>query len=506
MGMSLKAYDRQCSPPTLCQSARLTNKLAYANTALASAADVTLVDSLAALLPVSDFLTIHTPLIASTKGMIGAPELARMKPTARILNVARGGMIDEAALLAALEAGALAGAGIDVFTAEPPVPGDTASALIAHPRVVATPHLGASTREAQENVSVDVCEQVALILGGQLPRSAVNAVRLPRSCLLSWILSLHSLTVICLLACLQPIILPEEYRTLQPFVGLIEKMGSLYTQHYSSGRTLRGGAPASASASVSASTFELSYEGQLAGLGSTKPLFAGLVKGLLAPILSASVNINVVNAELVARERGILVNEQRSRETRAEGYSSYVTLRVRRRRRSSAATPSSSPSMKRAAPAAAAAAMAAPPGPGKQGAAAGVGAAEPDDEERVIAGFVAGNIPYISRLGRFHTRFVPAGNLLICRNYDEPGKIGKVGGILGANGVNIESMTVAPPRMMQGEGEDEDGDEGRSGARRAGGGSGEALMILGVDRPVSKDVIDVLVAEQGVTEASVVAL
>jgi len=140
---------------------------------------VTLVDSLTALLPVSDFLTIHTPLIASTRGMIGAAELARMKPTARILNVARGGMIDEAALLAALEAGALAGAGIDVFTAEPPAPGDTASALVAHPRVVATPHLGASTREAQENVSVDVCEQVAHILSGQMPRSAVNAVSLP---------------------------------------------------------------------------------------------------------------------------------------------------------------------------------------------------------------------------------------------------------------------------------------------------------------------------------------
>jgi D-3-phosphoglycerate dehydrogenase len=95
-----------------------------------------------------------------------------MKKTARILNVARGGMIDETALLSALEAGTIAGAGIDVFTAEPPVQDDAASKLIAHPKVVATPHLGASTAEAQENVSIDVCTQVLSILSGQLPRSA----------------------------------------------------------------------------------------------------------------------------------------------------------------------------------------------------------------------------------------------------------------------------------------------------------------------------------------------
>lgn len=404
MGMHLRAFDP------------------YANPALAASAEVELVDSLQALLPAVDFLTIHTPLIASTKGMIGTTELASMRKTARILNVARGGMIDEAALLAALEAGTIAGAGIDVFTSEPPAAGDTASALIAHPRVVATPHLGASTREAQENVSMDVCEQVAHILSGQMPRSAVNA----------------------------PIILPDEYRTLQPFVGLIEKIGSLYTQHYG------------AAGSAGNATFELSYEGQLAALNSTKPLFAGLVKGLLTPISSESLNINIVNAELVAKERGILVNEQRSRETVEEGYSSYVTLRVRRRRSSSSASSASQHA------------------PGSKG-----------QEERVISGFVAGSIPYISRLGRFNTSFVPAGNLLVCRNYDEPGKIGKVGGILGAKGVNIGFMNVAPIQQMEGE---------------ATTKSNEALMILGVDRPVEKGVIDVLVAEQGVFDARYIVL
>lgn len=114
----------------------------YANTTLAAAANVELLPTLAELLTSADFLTLHTPMIASTKGLIGTAELSTMKPAARVLNVARGGIIDEAALLAALEAGTIAGAGIDVFTSEPPQPGDDASKLIAHPKVVATPHLG----------------------------------------------------------------------------------------------------------------------------------------------------------------------------------------------------------------------------------------------------------------------------------------------------------------------------------------------------------------------------
>ena len=153
----------------------------YANPSLAASANVEIVDSVDELLAQADFLTLHTPLIASTRGMIGDTELAKMKPTARILNVARGGMIDETALLSALEAGTIAGAGIDVFTAEPPVEGDAASKLIAHPKVVATPHLGASTAEAQENVSIDVCTQVLSILSGQLPRSAGKTASLVTS-------------------------------------------------------------------------------------------------------------------------------------------------------------------------------------------------------------------------------------------------------------------------------------------------------------------------------------
>jgi D-3-phosphoglycerate dehydrogenase len=130
--------------------------------------------------------------LASTLNLLGEKEFQAMKKTARVLNVARGGVYNEEALLKALDEGWIAGAGLDVFTSEPPVEGSIAAKLAAHPKVVSTPHLGASTVEAQENVSMDVCTQVVEILSGGLPTAAVNA----------------------------PLILPEEYRRLQPFVKL----------------------------------------------------------------------------------------------------------------------------------------------------------------------------------------------------------------------------------------------------------------------------------------------
>ncbi|KAF1953097.1 phosphoglycerate dehydrogenase [Byssothecium circinans] len=422
-GMRLLAYDPYASPP------------------LAAAASVTLLPTLAELLKEADFLTLHTPLIASTKGMIGKAELATMKPTARILNVARGGMIDEDALLEALNAGTIAGAGIDVWTSEPPEADSSATRLIAHPKVVATPHLGASTKEAQENVSIDVCEQVVSILSGELPRSAVNA----------------------------PIILPEEYRTLQPFVTLVEKMGSLYTQHYSTVNT-----------KSFRTTFDITYEGALTSLQTTKPLFAALVKGLLTPITSSDgLNINIVNAELLAKERGILINEQRSRENvEDKPYSSFITLRARASRSTSHArsdlSRSNSPSAARILKPQSAA----------------------SEEDQVIQGFVSGNKPFISRLDRFQGEFVPRGTLLICRNFDSCGKIGFVGNVLGKAGVNIKFMNVAPLYDdVEGDGEGEGNGEGK-----------EALMILGVDRPVTEDVVKGLIGPEGVVEAGVVTL
>ncbi|CAN9124888.1 unnamed protein product [Alternaria sp. RS040] len=420
LGMRLIAYDP------------------YANPNLAAAASVTLRPSLAEILKEADFLTLHTPLIASTKGMISKAELETMKPTARILNVARGGMIDEDALVEALDAGVIAGAGIDVFTSEPPEQNSSATRLIAHPKVVATPHLGASTKEAQENVSIDVCEQVVSILSGELPRSAVNA----------------------------PIVLPDEYRTLQPFISLVEKMGSLYTQHYSSAKT-----------GSFRTTFDLIYEGKLAAINTTKPLFAALVKGLLTPITSSDgLNINIVNAELLAKERGILINEQRSRENvEDKPYSSFITLRARASR-----SVSQQPRSRNVSPSAARSLQ--------QG--------TNDNDDQIIQGFVSGNKPFISRLDKFKGEFVPRGTLLICRNFDSVGKIGYVGNLLGKAGVNIKFMNVAPL--------DEEVEERLNEQNGEGEGSKEALMILGVDKPVGEDVLKRLIADEGVLEASVV--
>jgi D-3-phosphoglycerate dehydrogenase len=363
---------------------------------------------LAELLPEVDFLTIHTPLIASTLDLIGTKELQTMKKTAKVLNVARGGVYNEQALLEALDAGTIAGAGLDVFTSEPPAQGSAAEALCRHQKVVATPHLGASTVEAQENVSIDVCAQVLSILTGGLPTSAVNA----------------------------PLILPEEYRKLQPFVRLVEKMGGLYTQHYSS-------------EGYGSKKFSLIYEGELASISNTRPLFAALVKGLTSSISdSGGRDVNIVNANLIAKEKGIVINETHIHESRDIVYASLVTLRA---------------------------------------------------GEQTISGYVSGKGIYISRLDRFNTSFVPDGTLIVLHNYDEPGKIGSVGGILGRHGINIRFMSVAG--LDHGK-----GGEGGSGNVSELEGENEALMILGVSGTVGREVEAELRGEKGILDVSVVVL
>jgi D-3-phosphoglycerate dehydrogenase len=258
-------------------------------------------------------------------------------------------------------------------------------------------------------------------------------------------------------------------------------MGSLYTQHF---------APPRSSTAAARPSFDVTYEGALASANTTKPLFAALLKGLLSPITSAeSLNINLVNAEIVARERGIRINESRSRDNvEQEGYSSSVTLRARRNARSpSAPRTSASDNNTRPRP------------------------REDDFVDQVITGFVSGNTPFISRLGRFRTSFVPTGTLLICRNYDSPGKIGIVGGRLGKAGVNIRFMSVAPIGDS-----DDDGHadlskvdskiENEALQGDDGGKENEALMILGIEGDVGEDVRKDLIGSDGVLEAGVVVL
>ncbi|KAL8940827.1 MAG: hypothetical protein Q9216_002616 [Gyalolechia sp. 2 TL-2023] len=414
----------------------------YASPAVAEAANVNLVASLGELLPMADFLTIHTPMLASTKGMLSHSELGQLKKGARVLNVARGGIVDEVALLAALDSGHLSGAGIDVFTLEPPNkdPESAAAKLIAHPRCVCTPHLGASTFEAQENVSVDVCEQVLQILAGELPRSAVNA----------------------------PIILPADHKTLQPFVTLVEKMGSLYTQHFTSPKERAG-----------RTTFDLTYEGEISTISSTKPLFAAFVKGLTSPISEAEgFNVNIVNAELVAKERGIVVNEQKSRDPSTQAFSSLVTVVAR--------PPSRAPSL----------------GPLGHQAAASIAdpkTRRPEEKQHIISGYCSDKVPFISRIDRFSTSFKAEGTLLICHNYDSPGKIGVVGDLLGKANVNINYMSVAPASYR---GREANIPAAAAAQESSPKESTEALMILGVDREVDQHVLNGLVEGGGVLSVS----
>ena len=260
LGMRLLATDPYASPET------------------ARALNVEMV-ALEELLAQSDFVTIHTALTGGTRGLIGADELALMKPAARIINCARGGIVDEAALLAALESGALAGAALDVYSQEPPTDNPTIRALIAHPHLIATPHLGASTEEAQISVAVDVVEQVEEILRGGAARAAVNA----------------------------PMILPEAMRQLQPWMALVEKLGRLYTQLHP-GPLRRA---------------ELSVSGEIASY-DTRPLSAALVKGLLESVSEA--HVNLVNAPIVARDWGLELVD--SRTTAQEQYANLVTIRV----------------------------------------------------------------------------------------------------------------------------------------------------------------------------------
>jgi D-3-phosphoglycerate dehydrogenase len=213
----------------------------------------------------ADFVTLHTALTSGTRGLIGAHELALMKPGARLINCARGGVVDEEALLDALEIGPVAGAALDVFSAEPPREGSAARRLIEHPQVVATPHLGASTEEAQVNVAVDVAEQIVELLSGGSARSAVNA----------------------------PLILPDTLAQLQPWMRLVETLGRLYTQ-------LHPGP---------LHQMELSVSGDIAQF-DTRPLTAALIKGLLESVSEA--HVNLVNAPILARDWGLVVTERRT--------------------------------------------------------------------------------------------------------------------------------------------------------------------------------------------------
>jgi len=224
----------------------------------------------------ADYITAHTPMTDETKHIIGKKAIGQMKEGVHIINCARGGIVDEAALFEGIKSGKVAGAALDVYEKEPP----KESPLLKCDNVILTPHLGASTEEAQVNVAVDIANGARDALLGCGIRNALNV----------------------------PCIDMELYKILQPYVELGEKMGSLVAQ-ICDGRI---------------SKINIEYSGDIAKYPSS-PLTVAVVKGALTPILQETVNY--VNSIIVAKERGIKVAESKSSEL--EEYANLITVEVK---------------------------------------------------------------------------------------------------------------------------------------------------------------------------------
>src|SRR6201995_1925703 len=226
------------------------------------------------LLARADFITLHVPMTAETKNILSADAINKMKKGVRIINCARGGLIDEKALKAALDSGHVAGAALDVFETEPA----NENVLFGNDKVVATPHLGASTSEAQENVALQVAEQISDYL---LTGAITNALNMPS-------------------------ISASEAQKVRPWISLAEKLGSFAGQLTGSSLT----------------AVEIIYEGTASEL-NTRALTQGALAGLLKPFLA---DVNMVNAPVVAKERGISLSETRRD---AQGaYEGYIKIMV----------------------------------------------------------------------------------------------------------------------------------------------------------------------------------
>jgi len=293
----------------------------------------------------ADVLTVHVPLTDETENMIAARELAVTKPGVRVVNCARGGIVNEADLLAALDAGHVSGAAIDVWTEEPPV-SPVVKRLIQHPRVVVTPHLGANTQEAQVNVSVDVARQLVAFRDGELLEHAVNI----------------------------PVADRETLAEQRPFLQLAELLGR-FCQQLEPDNVEH--------VEVEAAGHMARWDPELVG--------RAVPKGLLERVTVQAVNL--VNAHLVARERGLTVEVRTDPD--ASGYTNLVTVTTQAR-----------------------------------------------SGRKVIAGTVFDGVPRIVRLRDLHVEFVPEGHILVLAYEDRPGMVGRIGSILGRHNVNIASMHV----------------------------------------------------------------
>jgi D-3-phosphoglycerate dehydrogenase len=301
------------------------------------------------LLAASDFVTLHLPLTPETRHVIDAAKLARMRPGSRLINCARGGLVDENALYEALQSGHVAGAALDVFESEPP----TDRRLVEHPRVVATPHLGASTQEAQERVGTEIAIKVRDYLQSGTILDAVNFPSIDR----------------------------DSSARVAPVMDLAVRLGSFLGQIAEGGHR----------------RLDVRAFGNMAE-PPLRPLVMAAVKGLLARAVEGGVSY--VNALLLARERGITVEEGRSSE--AGPYAGLLRLTL-----------------------------------------------ETDRGRTTVAGtLLAADRPRLVEVDGVPIESRPQGHMLFIRNRDLPGVLGRIGTILGRAAVNIAGIHLG--RMTEG--------------------------------------------------------
>ncbi|KAI7729398.1 hypothetical protein M8C21_010236 [Ambrosia artemisiifolia] len=332
----------------------------------------------------ADFITLHMPLTPATSKILNDENFAKMKKGVRIVNVARGGVIDEDALVRALDAGIVAQAALDVFTVEPP-PKD--SKLVNHENVTVTPHLGASTTEAQEGVAIEIAEAVVGALRGELAATAVNA----------------------------PMVPSEVLTELKPYIILAEKLGRLAVQLVAGGSGVK--------------TVKVTYTSARAPDDlDTRLLRAMVTKGLIEPI--SSVFVNLVNADFTAKQRGIRISEER---VILDG-SPQKPLEAIRVQIANVESRFAS--------------------------------AISELGEIKVEGRVKDGIPRLTKVGDFGVDVSLEGNIILCRQVDQPGMIGTVGSILGDENVNVSFMSVS-----------------RTVRRK------QAIMTLGVDEKPSKEAL-----------------
>jgi D-3-phosphoglycerate dehydrogenase / 2-oxoglutarate reductase len=300
------------------------------------------------LLARADFLTVHTSLTDETRGIINTAAFAKMKPGVRVINCARGGLIDEPALVEAIRAGKVAGAALDVFEKEPP-PAD--NPLLSMEQVIVTPHLGASTEEAQVGVATIIAEQVLDYFKQGTIRGAVNT----------------------------PAISAEALSKIGPYIDLGGKLGLFQGQVF--GHDLR--------------EVNIEYAGEVSE-NDVSPITQAILAGLLSPVIE---RVNLINARIVAEERGIKVTESTVR--RARDFASLISVRALTRHKESEVA----------------------------------GALLDQRDARIV------------RINGFNTEAIPIGHMLIVFNRDVPGVLGRIASYLGERGVNIGRLYLGRKKI-----------------------------------------------------------